>query len=92
MFEYDFSFAVIPSLPINPSKPKCLEVLPDGQQRALHYRYKISPKDSVNAFKPRELEASLDRNALRPAQFGAIYHRRYSQLPQCEWCRVVWEA
>ena len=64
----------------------------DGQQRSLHYRYKIHPKESVNAFKPKELEQGLDRLNLRPAQFGALFHQKYSQIPTCDWCRIVWEV
>ena len=72
--------------------PKQLEVMTDGQQRPLHYRYKIVPKDSVNAYKPKELEQNLDRLNLRPAQFGAVFHQKYSQMPTCEWCKVIWEV
>lgn len=64
----------------------------DGQQRPLHYRYKIVPKDSLNTFKPKELEQNLDRLNLRPGQFGAVFHQKYSQIPTCDWCKVVWEV
>jgi hypothetical protein len=64
----------------------------DGQQRPLHYRYKIVPKDSLNSFKPKELEPNLDRLSLRPGQFGAVFHQKYSQIPTCDWCKVVWEV
>ena len=68
------------------------QVLPDGQQRALHYRYKIVAKDKVNAFKPRQLEDGSDMNNLRAAVFGAVYHQKYQMIPKSNFARVVWEV
>ncbi|CAK8999273.1 Uncharacterized protein SCF082_LOCUS5988 [Durusdinium trenchii] len=72
--------------------PKALKVLPDGQQRALHYRFKIAAKDKLNSYKPKELEGSVDKSNLRAAQLGAVFHNKYNQIPTCDWCNIVWEA
>lgn len=67
-------------------------MLADGQQRALHYRYKLVAKEKVNAYRPKDLEPGCDRKNLRAAVLGAVFASKYNQLPRCEWCNVVWEA
>lgn len=76
-------------------KRHCLghpQVQPDGQQRALHYRYRITPQDAINAYKPKELDASMSRVGMRSAMLGAIFKGKYNNLPQSDWVRLVWEA
>eukprot|EP00438_Fugacium_kawagutii_P022970 Skav217638 [mRNA] locus=scaffold73:25285:27312:+ [translate_table: standard] len=68
------------------------KVLADGQQRALQYRYRLTPKEKINSFKPRPLEDGVDKDNLRAAVFGAIYHQRYNAVPMSSYCRVVWEV
>ena len=46
----------------------------------------------MNAYKPKKLDDALNRIGMRAAMFGAIYDKKYPQLPTCEWCKVVWEA
>jgi hypothetical protein len=91
-----YNWCFLNSSHVSMHKMKCnppwLKAFPDGQQRALHYRYKVSPKEKVNAYKPKELEGGIDRANLRSAQLGAIFHQKYSQLPRCEWCNVMWEV
>ena len=61
--------------------PKALKVLPDGQQRALHYRFKIAAKDKLNSYKPKELEGSVDKSNLRAAQLGSRFPQQVQSDP-----------
>ena len=69
-----------------------LQVLPDGQQRALHYRYKLSPLDKVNVFRPKELDPNATRLGIRGAMLGAYWCKKFEKLPLSNWLKVVWEA
>ena len=60
--------------------------------RPLAYRYDISAMTMVNVYKPKELAADTDKQHIRSVQFGAVFHAKYSQLPRCQLCDVVWEA
>lgn len=69
-----------------------LQVDADGSQSVLSYRYLVTPRQNVNAFKPKALEDSCVRDNLRAAIFGAIFAGKFNQLPTSAWCKVVWEA
>ena len=69
-----------------------LKVQADGQQTSLNYRYTVTPSENVNAFKPKKLDDDASMLDLRAALLGAAFHKRFSQLPTNEWCKVVWEA
>ena len=69
-----------------------LQVLPDGQQRALHYRHKLSPLDKVNALRPKELDPNATRLGIRGAMLGAYWCKKFEKLPLSNWLKVVWEA
>ena len=73
-------------------KPKNPQVLADGQQRALHYRYKISPVQKINAFKAKELDPQVSRIGIRSAMLGAYFSKKFDKMPQTDWIKVVWEA
>ena len=55
----------------------------------MRYRYVVTPDAQVNSFKPKEL---TDVSALRPQQFGAVFHGKYNALPVAPHCDVVWEV
>ncbi|CAK9068466.1 unnamed protein product [Durusdinium trenchii] len=63
---------------------------PDG--RALAYRYNISPMGSVNAYRPKEVGSDVDRMSMRSVQLGATFNAKYSQLPKCQLCNLMWEV
>ena len=69
-----------------------MQVGRDGNQQPLAYRYSVAPKDTVNAFKPRELASDVNKTDLRSSVFGAIWSKKFLQLPLTDFCRVVWEA
>ena len=68
------------------------QVVADGSQVPLAYRYKVIPDAKVNTFKPKDLQSADDRMTLRSAQFGAVFNGRFNQLPRASHCDVVWEA
>ena len=67
-------------------------MLGDGNQVPLNYRYAIQPQEKINAFKPKELDPAVSSLGIRSAALGAYYHKKYNQLPTCEWLQTVWEA
>ena len=69
-----------------------LQVAASGEQVPLSFRYLLNPAANLNAYKPKKLEDNVSRIGLRAAMFGAIYDKKYQQLPTNEWCKVVWEA
>ena len=69
-----------------------MQAFPDGQQRALHYRYKCEPMEKVNAFKPKELDPNLDRRNMRAAMLGAVWCKKLNKIPASNWLKVIWEA
>ena len=69
-----------------------VQVASDGSQVPLSFRYTVSVKDTVNAYKPKELDATVDKQNLRSSVFGAIWSKKFTQLPSNDFCRVVWEA
>ena len=68
------------------------KVAADGSQIPLAYRYAVQPGAKVNAFKAKELSQSDDKTILRSALFGALWCNKFTQLPRCAHCDVVWEA
>ena len=54
----------------------------------MRYRYVVTPDAQVNSFKPKEV---TDISAIRPQQFGAIFHGKYNAMPTAPHCDVVWE-
>ncbi|CAK9018647.1 Uncharacterized protein SCF082_LOCUS14174 [Durusdinium trenchii] len=60
--------------------------------RPLPYRYGLTPSTTVNAFKPKELPSDTDWSSLRSAELGAIFHKRYNQIPCADHCALIWEA
>ena len=74
------------------SLPVSLQVAASGEQAPLSFRYTVTPAEKINAYKPKKLEDNLSRVGLRAAMLGAIYDKKYQQLPTNEWCKVVWEA
>ena len=69
-----------------------LQVMPDGSQIPLSYRYKVVANSTVNSFKAKELAASDDKHNLRSAMFGALFCGRFTQLPHTNHCGVIWQA
>lgn len=69
-----------------------LQVMPDGSQAPLSYRYKVVPNATVNSYKPKDLAANEDKLNLRSAMFGALFCGRFSQLPRANHCGVIWQA
>ncbi|CAK8994004.1 unnamed protein product [Durusdinium trenchii] len=63
-----------------------------ADQRPLAYRYDISPMNSVNAYKPKELPSDCNRLGMRSVQLGACFHSKYSQLRGSQLCGLVWEV
>ena len=68
-----------------------VEVLGDGTQAPMAYRYTISPDVKINAYKPKPLTTE-DKLTLRSAQFGALWSGRFNQLPRTLYSDIVWEA
>ena len=52
----------------------------------------MTPDQKVNAFKPKDLTASDDKQQLRSAMFGSIFSGSYNTMPSAEHAKVVWEA
>ena len=69
-----------------------LQVGPDGTQAPLSYRYKVTPNPQINAFKPKKLDDDASMGNLKASVLGAVFHKKFSQLPVNESCKVVWEA
>jgi hypothetical protein len=69
-----------------------MQVSSDGSQAPVSFRYAVSVKDTINAYRPRDLEANIDKQNLRSSVFGAIWSKKFTQLPSTDFCRVVWEA
>ena len=69
-----------------------VQVNQDGTQAPLSYRYKVVPNPQINAFKPKKLDDTASMENLKSSVLGAVFHKKYSQLPVNESCRVTWEA
>ena len=71
-----------------------LQVMPDGSQIPLSYRYTVQANTKVNAFKPKELqqEDNAAKPDLRAAIFGSLWCSKFNQLPKAPHIGVVWEA
>ena len=68
------------------------QVMPDGSQLALSYRYTVQADQKINAFKPRELQGDDNKLHLRAALFGSLWCNKLNQLPKAPHVDVVWEA
>ena len=64
----------------------------DGNQISLAYRYVVAPNVNVHCYKPKELGSDVDRKFCRGTQLGACWTGRFTHLPRCNHCDVVWEV
>lgn len=64
----------------------------DGQQNALAYRYLVTADVNTHSFKPKELEPGTDLLSCRSTQLGAAWAGKFTLLPRCVHCDVVFEA
>ena len=64
----------------------------EGAQQALAYRYVVAPNVNTHCHKPKELGEDVDKKNCRSTQLGACWVGRFSNLPRCNHCDVVWEA
>ena len=71
------------------SKTWCLQDGPGGPTPR-PFRYKISPKSKVNAFKPKAFEGDM-LAGLRSSQMGGCF-RNYQELLHSKSASVVWEV
>ena len=67
-----------------------LVTLQDGE--TIPWRYKVCPKNKVNAFFPAEIASNVDRAAVRSSMVGAAFHGVYNKVPKNEKCKILWEA
>lgn len=56
------------------------------------FRYALAADAKVNSFKAKEIPPGDNKLDLRSAVFGALWSNKFNQLPQTDYCGVVWEA
>lgn len=63
----------------------------EGGGEPLPFRYKVTPKATINVFEPRALPPNSDINSLRGTMLGAAIGGHFDKLPK-QSAALVWEA
>ena len=76
---------------INMSTCSCQDGATPGEKIPRPFRYLVSMRAKVNAFKPKELAADENMHQLRASQLGATF-KEFNALPSSEGFGCIWEV